>query len=190
MNPSRCSVNACTGCAISRTSGEGYPAAADQARRSGGPGPAGALPKTLRASGSRQDPCVLDVFLSITRFLAGEEPRRWWAYTAERANHMPTYERHPLMRRADPPHRSQELVDITETVQAVVERSGTDEGLVLRQERRAAVMIQENWDESVQEDVIDFLSKQIPREGGVEREAQQQRRCPPQPLWWIRRRSR
>jgi hypothetical protein len=39
--------------------------------------------------GARQDPCVLDVFLSITRFLAGEEPRRWWAYTAERMQRYP-----------------------------------------------------------------------------------------------------
>ena len=62
-------------------------------------------------------------------------------------------------------HRSQELVDITEPVQAVVERSGITEGLVhvYAQGATAAVMIQENWDESVQEDVIDFLSKQIPK---------------------------
>lgn len=33
---------------------------------------------------SRQDPCVLDVFMSITRFMNGEEPRPWWAFTAER----------------------------------------------------------------------------------------------------------
>lgn len=36
------------------------------------------------ASGQRQDPCVLDVFISVTRFLAGEAPRPWWDYTAER----------------------------------------------------------------------------------------------------------
>jgi hypothetical protein len=33
---------------------------------------------------SRHDPCVIDVFISITRFMAGEEARPWWAYTAER----------------------------------------------------------------------------------------------------------
>jgi hypothetical protein len=33
---------------------------------------------------TRQDPCVLDVFISVTRFLAGEPPQPWWAYTAER----------------------------------------------------------------------------------------------------------
>ncbi len=32
----------------------------------------------------RFDPCVLDVFISITRFMAGEEAKPWWAYTAER----------------------------------------------------------------------------------------------------------
>jgi len=37
-----------------------------------------------RATGVRQDPCVLDVFLSVTRFLAGEAPRPWWEYTDER----------------------------------------------------------------------------------------------------------
>lgn len=34
--------------------------------------------------GVRQDPCVLDTFISITRFMSGDEPRPWWAYTKER----------------------------------------------------------------------------------------------------------
>ncbi len=33
---------------------------------------------------SRHDPCVIDIFMSVTRFMAGEEPRPWWAYTEER----------------------------------------------------------------------------------------------------------
>lgn len=33
---------------------------------------------------SRHDPCVIDVFMSVTRFLAGEEARAWWEYTEER----------------------------------------------------------------------------------------------------------
>lgn len=37
-----------------------------------------------RRTGLRQDPCVLDVFISITRFMDGEPPQPWWAYTAER----------------------------------------------------------------------------------------------------------
>jgi hypothetical protein len=32
----------------------------------------------------RHDPCVIDVFMSITRFIAGEDAQPWWAYTAER----------------------------------------------------------------------------------------------------------
>lgn len=41
-----------------------------------------------RATASHQDPCVLDVFLSITRFMAGEEPQPWWRFTAERRRMM------------------------------------------------------------------------------------------------------
>ncbi len=36
------------------------------------------------ATASRQDPCVLDVFMSITDFMNGGEPQVWWAYTKER----------------------------------------------------------------------------------------------------------
>ncbi len=35
-------------------------------------------------TGVRHDPCMIDVFMSITRFMDGESPREWWAYTAER----------------------------------------------------------------------------------------------------------
>ncbi len=37
-----------------------------------------------RKTGSRQDPCVLDVFLAAVRFMDGAPARPWWAYTAER----------------------------------------------------------------------------------------------------------
>ena len=30
------------------------------------------------------DPCMLDVFISVTRFMDGREAQPWWAYTAER----------------------------------------------------------------------------------------------------------
>lgn len=32
----------------------------------------------------RQDPCMLDVLMSITDFMDGGEPRVWWDYTSER----------------------------------------------------------------------------------------------------------
>lgn len=35
-------------------------------------------------TGTRHDPCLIDVFLSVVRFMAGEPPRPWWDYTAER----------------------------------------------------------------------------------------------------------
>jgi secondary thiamine-phosphate synthase enzyme len=55
-------------------------------------------------------------------------------------------------------------VDITRQVLAVAEKSAIRNGLVhvYAQGATAAIMIQENWDESVQEDVIDLLSRVIP----------------------------
>ncbi len=57
------------------------------------------------------------------------------------------------------------LVDITTRVRDFVGRSGVRDGLVniYVQGATAAVMIQENWDESVQTDVVDLLRKLIPR---------------------------
>ncbi len=57
------------------------------------------------------------------------------------------------------------LVDITESVRDIVDRSRIPNGLVslYAQGATAAIMIQENWDESVQTDVVNFLSKLIPR---------------------------
>ena len=61
-------------------------------------------------------------------------------------------------------HR-EELIDITARVAAVVKNSGVRQGLVAvyAQGATAALMIQENWDESVQTDVINLLGKLIPR---------------------------
>lgn len=61
--------------------------------------------------------------------------------------------------------RREELVDITDQVRAAVARAGIAEGLasLYVQGATAALMIQENWDESVQTDVISLLRKIIPR---------------------------
>ncbi len=40
-------------------------------------------------TGQRHDPCVIDVFMSITRFMDGEDPCPWWEYTAERKQRFP-----------------------------------------------------------------------------------------------------
>jgi hypothetical protein len=36
------------------------------------------------ATGSRQDPCVLDVLMSVTHFLEGGKPEPWWHFTERR----------------------------------------------------------------------------------------------------------
>ena len=61
--------------------------------------------------------------------------------------------------------KREELVDITGQVRAVVQRSGIKDGLVsvYAQGATAAIMIQENWDDSVQTDVVNQLAKMIPR---------------------------
>lgn len=64
-----------------------------------------------------------------------------------------------------PTHRREELVDITTRIAEVVQRSGARNGLasVYAQGATAAIMVQENWDESVQTDVVNLLQKLIPR---------------------------
>jgi secondary thiamine-phosphate synthase enzyme len=57
------------------------------------------------------------------------------------------------------------LVDITSQVRALVRDSGIRDGLVAlyAQGATGAIMIQENWDDSVQRDVVDLLQQLIPR---------------------------
>jgi hypothetical protein len=35
-------------------------------------------------TGRRHDPCVIDVFMSVASFVAGNEAEPWWHFTAER----------------------------------------------------------------------------------------------------------
>ena len=62
-------------------------------------------------------------------------------------------------------HNREQLVDITSQVVAVVSRSGIRNGLVSAyvQGATAAIMVQENWDESVQTDVVHLLQQLIPK---------------------------
>lgn len=41
-------------------------------------------------TGLRHDPCMLDTFISITRFMDGEPTQPWWHYTAERKTRLNT----------------------------------------------------------------------------------------------------
>ena len=58
-----------------------------------------------------------------------------------------------------------ELIDITEKVKLILSNTKVDQGIlnVYVQGATSGIMIQENWDDSVQDDVIDFLEKIIPK---------------------------
>ena len=62
-------------------------------------------------------------------------------------------------------HQREILVDITPMVENLVQTSGVDYGIVniYAQGATAAIMVQENWDESVQTDVVNLLRKMIPK---------------------------
>ena len=59
----------------------------------------------------------------------------------------------------------EELIDITAEVASIIRKSGVNDGLVAgyAQGATGAIMIQENWDESVQSDVVQLLRNLIPR---------------------------
>ena len=62
-------------------------------------------------------------------------------------------------------HQREILIDITPMVEGIVQQSGVEYGLVnvYAQGATAAIMIQENWDESVQTDVVNLMRKLIPK---------------------------
>lgn len=62
-------------------------------------------------------------------------------------------------------HQREILVDITPMVEGLVQNSGVDYGMVniYAQGATAAIMVQENWDDSVQTDVVNLLRKLIPK---------------------------
>lgn len=35
-------------------------------------------------TGTQHDPCIIDVFLSLTDFMQGHEAKPWWKFTAQR----------------------------------------------------------------------------------------------------------
>jgi hypothetical protein len=40
--------------------------------------------RLCEVTGAIHDPCVIDVFMSITSFMDGGEPRVWWDFSADR----------------------------------------------------------------------------------------------------------
>lgn len=61
--------------------------------------------------------------------------------------------------------KREELVDITPQVRELVARSGLRDGLlaIYAQGATGAIMIQENWDDSVRTDAVNLLAQLIPR---------------------------
>lgn len=62
-------------------------------------------------------------------------------------------------------NKREQLIDITEQVKKCLSESGIQNGIinVYAQGATSAIMIQENWDDSVQMDVINLLQKLIPK---------------------------
>ncbi|MCD6332558.1 MAG: YjbQ family protein [Bacteroidales bacterium] len=62
-------------------------------------------------------------------------------------------------------HKREGLYDITDEVGRIIRESGVTTGMVNVYVRgsTAAIMIQENWDDSVQRDVVSLLRKMIPK---------------------------
>lgn len=44
--------------------------------------------RSNKVAGLRQDPCLIDCFISAVRFMEGAPARPWWKYTAERKRHL------------------------------------------------------------------------------------------------------
>jgi hypothetical protein len=58
------------------------------------------------ATRTRQDPCVLDVFIAAVRFMEGAPPRPWWHYTAERKRRYATVTAPPAIAATSPASRT------------------------------------------------------------------------------------
>ncbi|HEV2064625.1 MAG TPA: helix-hairpin-helix domain-containing protein [Thermoanaerobaculia bacterium] len=54
-----------------------------------GKNPRAMYEKVCRVTGERQDPCLLDVFISAVRYMEGSPLLPWWKFTAERKRNRP-----------------------------------------------------------------------------------------------------
>lgn len=52
--------------------------------------------KLILKTKTHQDPCLLDVFMSVSDFMSGSSPRPWWHYTGERKSKYPNTSRNKL----------------------------------------------------------------------------------------------
>jgi len=56
--------------------------------------------RLCRKTGVRHDPCVIDVFMSVTSFMDGEPARPWWDFTDERKRRLSAAPMRTTKRRA------------------------------------------------------------------------------------------
>jgi hypothetical protein len=49
-----------------------------------------------RVTGQRHDPCLLDTFIAVVRFMGGEPAKPWWTYTAERKRVLEARRKEPI----------------------------------------------------------------------------------------------
>ena len=64
-----------------------------------------------RVTGQRHDPCVLDTFIAVVRFVDGAPARPWWHYTAERKETLAADARHRYPHRFPwPCRRASEII--------------------------------------------------------------------------------
>jgi secondary thiamine-phosphate synthase enzyme len=61
----------------------------------------------------------------------------------------------------------EELVDVTERVQEIISETGVRQGIVTLfvPHTTAAITLNENWDPDVQQDVLGWLRRAVPRDG-------------------------
>jgi len=52
-------------------------------------------------TGTLPDPCLIDVFMSVTSFMAGNDAQPWWHFTAERKLLLAGASRHGSVRTED-----------------------------------------------------------------------------------------
>lgn len=55
--------------------------------------------RLCRKTGVRHDPCVIDVFMSVTSFMDGGPARPWWEFTTQRKRRLCEVAARPAKRR-------------------------------------------------------------------------------------------
>ncbi|MBN1755026.1 helix-hairpin-helix domain-containing protein [bacterium] len=60
----------------------------DHPRKLIGKNPFDLYDELCMVTGQKQDPCIIDVFISAVNFMEGGDPLPWWSFTDERKKHI------------------------------------------------------------------------------------------------------